>query len=98
MNKYLITLYPQGWFRVIDVKLAKERPEAFDPNYDLDNYEFCKAKSRIGGKDGELLWGNNSRWLLIEARCIKEAIDIFWEQVREEGYANTNQVRTIKIE
>ena len=62
-------------------------------------YDYISAKIRafsarqINNKmDGQLIFGNNSSYLLVDAPTIKEALDVFWakhkeycEKVKEEG-------------
>lgn len=87
MNRYYCTLYPGGWFYVIEDNLKNCIGEQIDPcgiiwGYKQAEYRNVRAHSKNGNDIPIYMW-NNSLWFSEKSENITEFIKMFYELLQQ---------------
>lgn len=87
MSKFLVSFYPIEPYRSL---LCCEINNQLDYGMDAQNLldEYYRGLERKGLKDGDLLYFNNSSWIMVEAESMFTAIDKFKEQLKNDHTRN----------
>lgn len=87
--RFLVEYYPATHdFRIHETPVIRPDDTYFCELFDrMDTYagsrDHYNSKNVLMVKDGDLFCYNNSWWLMIEAKSVQQAINIFWKKMKE---------------